>query len=54
MKVMFALIAKRAFYDVLEGASSKKFLLALLACSRPPFFKFVVCNIYSFYGFRED
>ena len=35
MNVMFALLAKRAFSDVLEGLSSKNFSFAPLSCSRP-------------------
>ena len=52
MNVMFALIAKRVFSDILEGVSSKDFSLALLACLRPPFFKLLAYTIYSFYGLR--
>ena len=48
MNVMFALIAKRAFSDVPQGMSSKTFLLAPLACSRPPFVKRLAYKIYSF------
>ena len=36
MNVVFALLAKGAFSDVIESVHSKKFSLALLACSRSP------------------
>ena len=38
MSILFTLLAKRAFSGVLEGMSSKSFLLALLACSKPSLF----------------
>ena len=37
MNVVFALLAKRAFSNILEGVNSRN-SLALLACSEPAFF----------------
>ena len=38
MNVMSALLAKRAFFDVLEGAKSKHFSIPLLTYLKPAFF----------------
>ena len=38
MNVIFVLIAKRVFSDVLDGVNSTKCSLALLGCSNPLFF----------------
>ena len=38
MNVMFALLARRAFSDVLMGVNSKNFSFASLACSKPALF----------------
>ena len=55
MNVVFALLAKGAFFDVIEGVNSKKFSFAPLVSSRSPpsFHKNSVsdlCNITHNYG----
>ena len=47
MNVVFILLANEAFSDVIESMNSKKFLLAPLACSRPPsFHKYNVIDLW--------
>ena len=38
MDVVFVLLAKGAFFDVIQGVNSKSFPLVLLECFRPHFF----------------